>query len=261
MSDYHDPLPPEVREAIRRFLHDHEPGQGIQVLRDRVLVEGALRASGVGSKRARPNVGSDISRKRPQKGSHPFRVTLLVANAADVDLADLLQVVVSRLHGVLRGQVLLRWPAANHDACNDVADRVALAVKVVDLHELIHLDHAAAPGEDGHIENTPVAVLDPDQQLVFNRITQEVITRPVDSDLYTSWKDGQLSFKDHTFEEIARRLERWYGVKIDFKNETLKQTRFCLTFTLPISIIWMQWRGKTNWESRSCPILWLISRR
>jgi hypothetical protein len=29
MSDYHDPLPPEVREAIRKFLHDHEPGDRI----------------------------------------------------------------------------------------------------------------------------------------------------------------------------------------------------------------------------------------
>lgn len=79
-------------------------------------------------------------------------------------------------------------------------------------------------------ENEPVASLEPDQQLVFNRLTRQAETQPVNSQLYTSWKDGELSFENHTFGEIAGRLEMWYGVQIHFEDPDIRESRFRITF-------------------------------
>jgi len=46
----------------------------------------------------------------------------------------------------------------------------------------------------------------------------------------TDWTRGRLSFNDMPFDRIALELERWYGVKIRFENEQLKQYRFVATF-------------------------------
>lgn len=46
----------------------------------------------------------------------------------------------------------------------------------------------------------------------------------------TDWTRGRLSFNDLPFDRIALELERWYGVKIRFENEALKQYRFVATF-------------------------------
>ena len=48
--------------------------------------------------------------------------------------------------------------------------------------------------------------------------------------LETSWKDNKLTFQDETFEELARDMERWYGVSITFAKEELKQARFTGVF-------------------------------
>ncbi|MGN6394477.1 MAG: FecR family protein [Mucilaginibacter sp.] len=42
----------------------------------------------------------------------------------------------------------------------------------------------------------------------------------------TSWINNKLVFKDEDFAELANKMERWYGVKIKFKTETVKDYRF-----------------------------------
>jgi transmembrane sensor len=46
----------------------------------------------------------------------------------------------------------------------------------------------------------------------------------------TSWKDNKLLFQDETFDELAKQIERWYGVSIVFKNNKLKNIRFTGVF-------------------------------
>jgi ferric-dicitrate binding protein FerR (iron transport regulator) len=41
-----------------------------------------------------------------------------------------------------------------------------------------------------------------------------------------SWKDNHLIFKDESFEEIASKMEAWYGVDIRIEDEKLKGYRF-----------------------------------
>lgn len=42
----------------------------------------------------------------------------------------------------------------------------------------------------------------------------------------TSWVNNKLLFKDEDFGELANKMERWYGVKIKFKTEAVKDYRF-----------------------------------
>src|SRR5688572_23742492 len=65
-------------------------------------------------------------------------------------------------------------------------------------------------------------------------------TKPVEADRFTkklvvtddgdikeiAWKENKLIFEDQLFSEIATYLERWYGVQINFEDDSLKGYRF-----------------------------------
>lgn len=72
--------------------------------------------------------------------------------------------------------------------------------------------------------------LRPDQHLVFNKSTKEIIKTSIDSKNYTSWKDGLLIFKNVPMSEIARRLERKYNTEIILHGDSLKSSIFRATF-------------------------------
>lgn len=57
-----------------------------------------------------------------------------------------------------------------------------------------------------------------------------ILTEKVDTDLFTSWKDGKLVFKSERFEDLALRMERWYDVKIEITDHKLKDSRYTGTF-------------------------------
>jgi transmembrane sensor len=46
----------------------------------------------------------------------------------------------------------------------------------------------------------------------------------------TSWVENKLIFQDESFEDIARQLERWYGVTIVFENRELKENHLTGSF-------------------------------
>lgn len=41
-----------------------------------------------------------------------------------------------------------------------------------------------------------------------------------------AWTENKLVFADESFAEIASQLERWYGVKLEFMNDEIRQYRF-----------------------------------
>lgn len=94
-------------------------------------------------------------------------------------------------------------------------------------------------------------VLEPNQQALFYKESEELginaqqqnvgerdelkdfpveIKSKVDIVEATSWKDNRLVFRDEKFLELATRLERWYDVKIDIKDDELKTILFSGTF-------------------------------
>lgn len=47
----------------------------------------------------------------------------------------------------------------------------------------------------------------------------------------TSWVNNKLVFQDESFEELAVKMERWYGVEIEFASERIAGERLSGTFT------------------------------
>ena len=42
---------------------------------------------------------------------------------------------------------------------------------------------------------------------------------------HEAWKDGRLIFKNEKFEDLAVRLEKWFGVKIIILNPKIKEVK------------------------------------
>jgi transmembrane sensor len=72
-------------------------------------------------------------------------------------------------------------------------------------------------------------VLEPGQQNRINAENGKMITQHVNTKLYTSWKDELLRFDNAPFSEVLRKMERWYGVKIQIDNEQLYNEFYTMT--------------------------------
>jgi transmembrane sensor len=46
----------------------------------------------------------------------------------------------------------------------------------------------------------------------------------------TSWVNNRLVFKDEEFKNLANKMERWYGIKVKFKNSSAKDYHFTGVF-------------------------------
>ena len=46
----------------------------------------------------------------------------------------------------------------------------------------------------------------------------------------TAWVENKLIFQDESFEILARRLERWFGVKISFTDPEMEDLHFTGVF-------------------------------
>ena len=51
-----------------------------------------------------------------------------------------------------------------------------------------------------------------------------------DTELYTGWKDGKLIFYNTPFDEVIKRLERWYDIECIITDPALKQEHFTSVF-------------------------------
>lgn len=96
-------------------------------------------------------------------------------------------------------------------------------------------------------------LLRPNEKLVLYKYKQEAVTNPAvnkipslaapkiaiqnlsyvngsDMASETAWTRNMLSFSDEPFSSVAQKMERWFNVEIEIKNERLKNTH--LTFTI-----------------------------
>lgn len=85
-------------------------------------------------------------------------------------------------------------------------------------------------------EKANLAVLERNQQIIYNRGTEIFSIGQSASDDLMSWTKGRLIFKDEAFAEIGKRLERWYGVEIEFQRSGLEQCKLTASFdtNLPV---------------------------
>ena len=74
--------------------------------------------------------------------------------------------------------------------------------------------------ETGTNESEP-EVIEPEQQ----KLTY-MISKGIDPEPFTKWKEGVLVIKSETLQELAIKLERKYDVSIHFANEEIKKLKF-----------------------------------
>lgn len=95
----------------------------------------------------------------------------------------------------------------------------------------------AYPGEDvvettlveGKVRvssKTEQRVLEPGTQLVYDVERGDMSVRPVDTEMYTSWRNGYYYFERKALGQIMDILSRWYDLNVFYQNEELKSIEF-----------------------------------
>ena len=63
-------------------------------------------------------------------------------------------------------------------------------------------------------------------QLVYDKQNGKAEVSAVDTEVYTSWKDGYYYFKREPLENIMEVLSRWYDLNVFYQNQDLKRMVF-----------------------------------
>lgn len=78
-------------------------------------------------------------------------------------------------------------------------------------------------------ENKNEFFLNPGYKGTFNKEDKKISNEKVNTSLYTSWMTGNLVFRNEPFENIIKKLERHYNVKIINNNNNLAHETFNAT--------------------------------
>ena len=71
-----------------------------------------------------------------------------------------------------------------------------------------------------------IAEQDEIQRTAIGELPRVILSRGVDPDIFTAWKDNRLILDDEPFESIAIKLERRFGTNIIIKDEDIRNRRF-----------------------------------
>jgi transmembrane sensor len=77
--------------------------------------------------------------------------------------------------------------------------------------------------DDNNNNSQPVQKPDSHQDAGISHV---VILQNINTEQEKLWKDGNLIFRDETFNDLATELERWYDVKIHFVDEKIRNYKF-----------------------------------
>jgi ferric-dicitrate binding protein FerR (iron transport regulator) len=100
---------------------------------------------------------------------------------------------------------------------------------------------------DAKHNSTPV-IIKPQQKATFSIDHQDFKLESVNSELLTSWKDGKLIFDNELINEVALKIERHYGLKVNVSNckpddritltvkeETIEEVLRLIQLTTPVN--------------------------
>jgi len=86
--------------------------------------------------------------------------------------------------------------------------------------------------EKDHPDRFHSYLMNPLQSLVLDKSSGKVMKSGIKDNFYDYWLNGLYQFKDETFEELAKKIERIYNVEVTFEEETLKKRLFSGTFNV-----------------------------
>lgn len=78
-------------------------------------------------------------------------------------------------------------------------------------------------------EVTAITEIGPNQRSVFNISSGEIFTDKVNTEEFTSWKDGKLILRNDPMTETVQKLERWYNVDIELIDPELDHYTYSAT--------------------------------
>ena len=82
-------------------------------------------------------------------------------------------------------------------------------------------------------DNLNSVTLSPYQSYVlFCNENQSKISKPKNIEIYSSWKEGKLIFRNQRFEDIARKLERSHNIAINIQNAKIRNLRYTGEFNI-----------------------------
>ncbi|WP_190811175.1 FecR domain-containing protein [Flagellimonas sp. S3867] len=81
-----------------------------------------------------------------------------------------------------------------------------------------------------HAENS--FVITPSQKASWDKELGEMTIKEVDTNIYTSWINGRIIFKNIPFKNIRKKLERRYNVTITNNNESLDEKFYNASFDI-----------------------------
>ncbi len=99
----------------------------------------------------------------------------------------------------------------------DMNIEVVLVKGSVDLNKINDVKHSST-------------VLSPGQMGSFNPDSNNINISQINTSLYTSWMQGELVFRNMTFNNIIAKLERHYNIEIENTNEVLGKEVFNASF-------------------------------
>lgn len=73
-------------------------------------------------------------------------------------------------------------------------------------------------------------MLTPGHMAAWDKNLKKIAIKPVDVEIYTAWKDGVLLFKKSSFENIEKKLERYYDIAIENNYGFLESQVYTATF-------------------------------
>ncbi len=73
-----------------------------------------------------------------------------------------------------------------------------------------------------------LASLSPNERVTFSKKSISLKKAVVETQYYTSWKEGKLLFHNEKLETVVKRLSKWYGVNINIQDDAVKQCRITL---------------------------------
>ncbi|QVY64483.1 FecR family protein [Polaribacter sp. Q13] len=85
-------------------------------------------------------------------------------------------------------------------------------------------------GKDEVYSNEKSKLLEPGKKADWNKENQKISIQKVNTSHYTSWINGTLVIEKLRFQEIIKRLERHYNIKIINSNKKLANQVFTATF-------------------------------
>lgn len=69
----------------------------------------------------------------------------------------------------------------------------------------------------------------PGEQAVIDPVTSAISVKKVDTEIYSSWINNQLIFKNESLKDVVERLERWYNISIEIDDEFISDKKLTAT--------------------------------